>query len=84
MRYKINYCNGMLLEIESDSLETVEAIADEEICYTQQPVVITDENGNLIAWRTWYGVPYSDDDNAVNPIKFGNYGFYDDWTSNDQ
>lgn len=51
--------------------------ADAEICYTQQPVKICDQDGKEVSTRHWYGC-YADDDEFENPIYVGN-GVYDDW-----
>ena len=78
--YYINYHTG----VEDDTAETIEQamqIADDAACYTQQKITIEDENGNAVMTRYWCGVEYDPDEHdCEDPICFGSYGFYRDWT----
>jgi hypothetical protein len=79
--YRINYHTGAGNEtINTDDIATVMDKADEGAAYTQENISITDENGNLVAIRRWYGVAYNPDtDEESNPIIFGTFGYYSDW-----
>lgn len=64
-----------------ETLEKAMKIADENTCYTQCNIDIEDsETGRVVATRRWYGVAPSAEDEEYNIIKFGSFGFYDDWT----
>lgn len=78
--YYINYQTGAGNDT-ADTLEEAKRIADEGAAYTQQPIVIEDEDGNEVSRRSWYGVKYNADDDCVDPILFGSFGFYSDWTN---
>lgn len=65
-------------------------LADEKAAYTQKDIKIfalADEKASYTQndvkplWvRKWWGIPF-DDENAcdVDPIKFGEFGYYSDW-----
>lgn len=81
MKYYIDYNTGAGNEW-GDTLEDAQRIADAGASYTQCPIVITDEDGNEVSRRNWWGLAY--DENEVpeeNPIRFGNFGYYSDWQS---
>lgn len=78
--YTINYNTG--ITARANTIEEAKRIADAEAAYTQEPITIEDESGDEIARRHWWGVEY--DENVApceDPICFGNYGYYDDWTN---
>lgn len=78
--YYINYHTGAGDET-SDTLEQAMEIADDGACYTQQNITIEDDNGNVIAERTWYGVQASQEDleDEEDIIDFGSFGHYGPW-----
>lgn len=79
--YYINYQTGAGNDT-SDTLEEAKRIADEGAAYTRQPIVIEDEDGNEVSRRSWYGVEYNANEYyCVDPILFGSFGFYSDWTN---
>lgn len=78
--YYINYNTGAGNDT-ADTLEEAKRIADDGACYTQHPIVIEDEDGNEVSRRSWYGAKYNADDDCVDPILFGSFGFYSDWTN---
>ena len=76
--YTINYHTGAG-NTTSDTLEDAMAIADSSAAYTQEHITIEDAEGNVVAKRFWWcctqGV-----ENEENPISFGDFGFYGDWS----
>lgn len=78
MAYKINYNTGAGDEQDFPSIGEAQAAADEGAAYTQQPIVIEDEDGNEVARRAWWGVLDGIED-ASDPIQFGTSGYYGDW-----
>ena len=79
MCYYINYNTGAGNEW-ADTLEQAKAIADDGAAYTQQPIVIEDEDGNEITRRPWWGVQYDEDEgDETDPICFGSSGYFGDW-----
>lgn len=81
MKYYIRYHTGVGDEKVTGTITEAKEIADDGAAYTQQDISIEDENGNEIARRFWYGVKYNEDENdEQNPICFGDFGFYADWT----
>lgn len=79
--FRIDYNTGAgNIEMVGD-LEEAQAAADEGAAYTGQPIIIYDANGNEVSRREWYGVKYNPDEaDATDPIEFGDYGYYADWT----
>lgn len=78
-KYYIDYKTGAGNEC-ADNMDDAKRIADAGAAYTQQDIVIYDEDENEIARRRWCGVAYNADEcGAENPICFGSFGFYDDW-----
>lgn len=68
--------------VEDDAFDTLDdamRFADANACYTQQNITIEDEDGNIICERHWWGTAIDDDDDLIDPIDFGAYGYYDDW-----
>lgn len=68
-------------EYEGLTLEEVMQKADDKAAYTQQDIVIYDENKDEVARRQWYGVsPLVDvvDDDA-DIIQFGDFGYFGEW-----
>lgn len=76
-KFIINYGTGAGNEETSD-FELAMETADNGAAYTQQNIKIEDENGNVIAQRTWYGTICGIEE-CENPISFGTFGFYADW-----
>ena len=78
--YYINYCTGAGNE-RADTLEEAKRIADNGAAYTQQPIIIEDEDGREITRRPWWNVAYNGHAlPETNPICYGDYGYYGDWT----
>ena len=78
---KIYYCTGAGdIEGEFKSLDEAKKAADEGIAYTQESVVICDENDNEITRRTWVGC-HSDFEDQENPIDYDSFGYYTDWSN---
>ena len=82
MKLYINHHTGAGNEwVEVDSLNDAKNIADEAASYTQESITIEDEDGNELTRRTWYGYHNVDDESECeNPIRFGTFGFYGDWS----
>lgn len=79
MKYYINYNTGAGNEW-ADTLDEAKEIADNGAAYTQKDIVIEDEDGNEITRRPWWGVQYDEDEgDEINPICFGNFGYFGDW-----
>ena len=57
-------------------LEFALKAADDGICYTQQPVTVS--NSNVTYQRDWWGIAY-DGESESSPICFGDFGYYSDW-----
>jgi hypothetical protein len=78
MGYTIRYHTGAGdKEVEGDLRDAMKE-ADKGIAYTQQPVTIEDERGDLVARRDWSGsLAYIED--YEDPIPFGKFGYYTDW-----
>lgn len=81
MEYYINYHTGSGNETAAD-LDEAKRIADENAAYTQEAITIHDETGDEVARRNWWGVKYDpeNDPDTEDPICFGDYGYYGDWT----
>ena len=81
MKYFVKYHTGAGDFEFNGTLDEAKAAADEGAAYTQQSITICDESGAEIACRVWYGVAYDDAaDDQENPIRFGDFGFYADWS----
>ena len=68
---------------KSQSLSIAMGKADEGACYTQQDIDIYNDEDVLVAKRKWWGVQYEEENEELrcdNPIIFGTFGYYDDWT----
>lgn len=79
MTYYINYNTIDEYELDADTLEEAKAEADEGAAYTQRSIEITDEHGEVLARREWWGVEASEEDEEDDIIEFGSYGFYGPW-----
>ena len=80
--YMIRYNTGAGDEEVNGTLDEAKAIADDGAAYTQQDIVIEDEDGNEVARRVWYGVELTDEymtDDEDKYITFGSFGFYAPW-----
>jgi len=78
MDYIINYQTG--IADHAKTLDEAKMIADAAAAYTQQDIVILfiDEE---ITRRQWWGVAFDPDvDDSEDPICFGDFGYYSDWT----
>ena len=76
MKYLINYNTGAGNEWY-ENLE--EAKVNVNFSYTQESVVIEDENGNEILKSKWWGVAYDLEEDENEPLaEFGN-GYYAQW-----
>ena len=79
--YYINYQTGAGNDT-AGTLDEAKRLADEGAAYTQQPITIEDEDGNEVSRRAWCGVEYNEDEYyCEDPIRFGTFGFYGDWTN---
>jgi len=77
MKYYIDYCTGAGNEWVDGTLEDAMKTAEEGLAYTQQPVIIFDEEHNEVARLPWWGVSPKEED--IVTALFGNYGFYGEW-----
>lgn len=73
----VNFCTGAGNRT-AKTIGDAKKVADDEATYTQQPIVIEDENGLMISRRDWVGCTSGIDD-CKNPIQFGTFGYYGDW-----
>lgn len=79
MIWTINYHTGAGDRVIIGTLDDAMQAADDGAAYTQQDITIEWGDGNAIARRTWYGVPYDPEiDLSDNPICIGG-GYYSDW-----
>lgn len=79
-KYYIDYNTGTGNEWVEGTLDEAKKTADEGAAYTGCGITITDEDGNNVAGRKWWGVEYdSDEHEDSDPIQFGQAGFYGDW-----
>lgn len=79
MEFTIDYQNGIREKEECADLEHAKNIADKRAGYTQQNIHIENEYGDIVARRTWYGCTTGIEE-QTDPIKYGDFGFYGDWT----
>lgn len=81
MKYQVQHNYLMDNDVYEDlTLEEVKAKADEKAAYTQQDIVVYDENNEEVARRQWFGVSadlYEEDDADI--IRFGDYGYFGEW-----
>lgn len=82
--YIVDFGNGIVEEIEADSLESAMNITDTRIGYTQESVSITSTDGNGEKYiRKWWGVPFDpnlyEDEEDKDIINYGQFGYYDEW-----
>ena len=77
-KYHIHYNTGAGDFTVSGTLEQAMQQADAGAAYTQQDITISDNHGNIIARRPWYGTLTGIDDQS-DPIQFGDFGFFADW-----
>ena len=77
-KFFINYNTGAGNDIVYGDLFDAMEKADDGAAYTQESIVITDENGNEVARRQWYGCETGIEDED-DPIGFGGFGYYGDW-----
>ena len=80
--YHVRYGTGVGDFDVDGELDAAKEKADENATYTQCDIVIEDKSEDRIAYRTWYGVPYDENDEdkyCDNPIVFGTFGYYGDW-----
>lgn len=82
MKYIICYNTGAGDEEIEGTLEEAKAYADKHACYTQQDIDIYDESDKHICLRGWSGC-LSDLEDQEDPIQFGDFGYYGDWTDAD-
>jgi hypothetical protein len=65
---------------EDLTLEEVMAKADEKAAYTQQDIVIYDEDENEVARRQWYGTCAGlSEEGDADIIRFGDFGYFGEW-----
>lgn len=76
--YHINYHTGAGNFSIDGTLEDAKRAADEGAAYTQQPIIIHDEDGNEVARRQWWGCREGIEE-CDDPISYGDFGFYGDW-----
>ena len=89
-KYYIDYNTGAGNEFFSGTLEDCQAYADENISYTQMSVKIyaVDSDNNVSdeaeCVRKWQGIEFNpdnyEDGEDANIIKFGTFGYYEDWS----
>ena len=78
MDYVITYQTG--ITDHAKTLDEAKKMADAAAAYTQQDIVIL-LDGEEITRRQWWGMAFdSDVDDGEDPICFGDFGYYSDWT----
>jgi len=77
MTYYVNFGTGAGNYGSDSALGDLIERVNGELTYTQEPVKIEDETGNVVARLPWYGVEPSEDDEITE--QFGTYGFYGAW-----
>ena len=89
-KYYINYGTGAGNEYVEGELEDAQKAADEGAAYTQCSISIFEVvNGETArepeCTRQWYGVAFDPDDyedgESANVIRFGDSGYYDEWSN---
>lgn len=82
-KFIVDYGTGIENVFEADFVEDILDDIDETITYTNNSVIVKDENGREVARRDFYSVAYDENEDCCeNPIDFGSFGFYDDWRFN--
>lgn len=77
MKFYVDYQTGAgNFEFEG-TIDEVMHEAVERVSYTQQNVIIYDENRKEVAILPWYGVQADGDD--VITVDYSNFGFYGEW-----
>ena len=76
-KFIIDYKTGVTENVEVYDLNEAKEIALEGIAYTQEHVVIKNEDGEVLTQATWYGVEPEEDDHVL--ITVGE-GFYQTWS----
>lgn len=62
------------------TLEEAQGEADRLITYNGHPAKIADDEGDDRCIRRWWSREYNEDEDwELDPIKFGEFGFYSDW-----
>lgn len=80
--YNINYHTGAGDETIAGTLESAMSAADNGAAYTQQDITISDERGQEVARRRWWGVEYDPDESDESwddIISFGAFGYFGAW-----
>lgn len=78
--YFITFNIYMEPETFTGSLEEAKAYADRNVAYTQQDIIIRDDEQEEICRRRWCGVQYDEAEYCEEkPITYGKFGFYADW-----
>jgi len=76
-KYSVNYQTGAGNFTKIADLDKVMAAAVEGIGFTQESVIITDEDSKEVARLPWYGCKAEVDD--VVTVDYGDNGFYSEW-----
>ena len=79
-KYFITCGTGAGDEWVTGSLEDAKARADEQATYCQSDIVIEDEDGYEVTRRVWYGYTPDSEDRECDIIEFGDFGFYNTWS----
>ena len=82
MTYQVKHNYMMDNDIyEGLDIEQVKQKADEKASYTQQDIVIYDDEGNEIARRQWIGVSPEVDgvEEGADIIQFRDFGYFNEW-----
>lgn len=78
--YFINFHTGTG-NMYGKNLTEAKSMADRNAGFTQRNISIENSDGKEICRRNWYGVEYNkEEDDCEDPILFGTFGFYGDWT----
>jgi len=79
----VDYGTGVENIFNAEFIEDILDDIDETITYTNNSVIVKDENGREAARRNFNSVAYDENEDCCeNPIDFGSFGFYDDWRFN--
>lgn len=77
MKYIIDY-GTTFKKVKSEDIDELKKIADENTAYNQEDICIKNEEDEIIARRKWYSTKDGIEE-EVNPIDYGDFGFYGDW-----
>lgn len=77
--YKVDYQTGSG-NFEAASLGEAMDLADQGASFTQESILIRNKNHDVVAFRNWVGCTDSERLLQKDPIEFGCYGYYADWT----